>query len=109
MNVIFHVNESERFNHCFSNVSNLLKGRALEEVDDIRILMNGPSVELTQKNVEEKIEELLNSNINISVCQNSLNKLKIDSNELCEGIEIVPAGVFELMKRQEQGYSYIKP
>ena len=105
MKVVFHLNEIGRFSHCCSNVTNLLKE---SEVEEIRILMNGEPVNLAVKGNDQRIKELLNLGINITVCQNALKSNGIDRSELEDGIDVVPTGVFELMKRQEQGYSYIR-
>lgn len=105
MNVVFHLKEFERFDHCHSNVTNLLKEA---DVEEIRILINGEAVKLAIKNEDDRLQELLGLGIFITVCQNALKKHGIVNESLLDGIEIVPRGVFELMKRQEQGYSYIR-
>lgn len=105
MNVVFHLNELKRFDHCYSNVINLLKE---DEVEEIRVLMNGDSVKLAVEGNDARVSQLLDAGVFISVCNNSLNKNKINVSELIDGVEVVRTGVFELMKRQEQGYSYIK-
>ena len=106
MKVIFHLNDVTRFKDCYSNVKNLLKEP--EEIEEIRILINADNVRLVIKNEDSQVKELLDAGVFISVCQNSLNSNNIDKTELEDGIEFVRTGVFELMKRQEQGYSYIK-
>ncbi|CAM3565958.1 DsrE family protein [Erysipelothrix urinaevulpis] len=106
MNVIFHLNELRRFDHCYANVKNLLKE---DEVNEIHILMNGEPVTLAIVDQEPRIVELIELGIVVSVCQNALNANDILTSELEDTVNVVPTGVFELMKRQEQGYSYIKP
>lgn len=42
------------------------------------------------------------------VCQNTMNQRNIKEDELIEEAEIVPAGIAEIVEKQEQGWSYIK-
>ena len=105
MNVVFHLNDLDRFKYCYSNVTNLLKE---DEVEEIRVLMNGAPVKLTVRGAEDRVSELSDAGVFITVCQNALNSAGVDKKDLLEGVEVVRTGVFELMKRQEQGYSYIK-
>jgi intracellular sulfur oxidation DsrE/DsrF family protein len=42
-------------------------------------------------------------------CRNSLVGNKIDEKVLPGFVKVVPAGVTELIKKQSEGYAYIKP
>lgn len=106
MNVIFHLNETRRFDHCYANIINLMKE---DEVDEIHLLINGEPVSLAVLGKEKRINDLVEKGIMVSVCQNALNANNIAKDDLVKNVNVVPTGVFELMKRQEQGYSYIKP
>lgn len=105
MLVIFHLNEMERSNHCYSNINNLLKE---SEVEEIRVLINGEPVKVTVKHFDQRLKDLVDSGVYITVCQNALDSNHINKEGLEDGVIVVPSGVFELMKRQEQEYSYIK-
>jgi len=80
-----------------------------EEVDEIHLLINGEPVSLAVLGKEKRINDLVEKGIMVSVCQNALNANNIAKEDLVKNVNVVPTGVFELMKRQEQGYSYIKP
>ena len=58
---------------------------------------------------EQQINELLENGVVIAACQNALNAQKIIKEDLIDQITIVPAGVVELVIRQNEGFAYIKP
>lgn len=105
MNVIFHLNQLERFDHCYANIKNL----RTESIGIVELLINGDAIQLLIRDDVSKITDLLNHGTKISVCANSLRAHGIDSSILPQGVVIVPTGVFELIKKQNEGFSYIKP
>jgi len=112
--VIFHINEPEKWQVLLANVTNLLKDMGTEV--QVRVLANGPSVKAyTEPDKIEKMRPLAEQGVKFLACRNSIKALCsggdvcIDESKLAEFIEIVPAGVSELTKRQAEGYAYIKP
>ncbi|MBK9689483.1 MAG: DsrE family protein [Saprospiraceae bacterium] len=54
------------------------------------------------------IADLKKAGVRFVVCQNTMNQRNIKEDELIEEAEIVPAGIAEIVEKQEQGWSYIK-
>jgi len=108
MKVIFHLNEEKKTNELLANIRNLRKD--MEDVE-IELLVNGMAVRdfVQDSNYEGRVKIMMDDSIPIKVCSNSLKGLHIDEEELLEGVDIVPAGVSELVKKQEEGWAYIKP
>ena len=46
--------------------------------------------------------------VSMVVCNNSMKRLKIDAKELASEVVIVPSAMAQLIKKQAQGWSYIK-
>jgi intracellular sulfur oxidation DsrE/DsrF family protein len=46
--------------------------------------------------------------VTLAVCNNSLKRLKIDPSKLMPETTVVPSAVVELIKKQAEGWSYIK-
>lgn len=106
--VIFHLHEKEGMSSVLSNINNILEDMEEENLD-IELLMNGEAVEAAvRKKNENRINYLLKKGVNFSVCSNSLEALDISKDELLEGVETVSAGVSELVKKQNQGWAYLK-
>ena len=46
--------------------------------------------------------------VTLAVCNNSLKRLKIDPSKLMPETTVVPSAVAELIKKQSEGWSYLK-
>lgn len=104
MNVVFHINEEAKWKMALANVKNFLR----EEADaKITVVANGPSVQLYTTGNEDILK--LSEKVDFVACNNSLNGMKIDPEELAEGVRIVKAGVVEIAQKQIDGYAYIRP
>ncbi len=110
--VIYHVDENEKWQLCLSNVRNMLSyGKENKTAFEIEILANSVAVLKLKKESEWEsvIHELLEDGVVIAACQNALNAQKIMKEDLIEQIIVVPAGVVELVIKQNDGFAYIKP
>lgn len=107
MNVIFHIDEVEKWQMVISNVKNfrkeVLKGK-------IVVLVNGEAVIALLENSSFSLSVLTNlPDVEVEVCQNSLHQYNIAKQQLQPTLEQVPSGVVELARKQSEGYAYIKP
>lgn len=114
-NVLFHINESNKWRTLLANVNNLIQDLGIENLI-VEVLANGVAVVdyLYDNNkdvngVLNKISALSNLGVDFIACRNSLIGNKINEGLLPKFVTVVPAGVTELVKRQSEGYSYIKP
>ena len=112
---LFHVNEIDRWDVAFGNITNLINDVG-EGNADVAVLANGPSVAAyadakkveTMKGLSEKGAKFL-------VCRNSLKKMCsegavcISEENLPSFVSVVPAGITEIIKKQHEGYAYVKP
>jgi intracellular sulfur oxidation DsrE/DsrF family protein len=58
----------------------------------------------------ERMKALIAQGVVFKMCQNTLNEFKLDlQKDLAIPMTVVPAGVAELVKLQQEGYAYIKP
>ncbi len=51
---------------------------------------------------------LLDKNISVKVCGMTLKRNKIDKTQLVTGVQVVSDGIYEIIKRQSEGWGYIK-
>lgn len=111
---VFHVDldENKRLDLALANVANLLKAIPGQSYDLV-ILFNGPAVTLLKKEQsaaqEEAIVNLQKEKVVLKACNNALTKFQVAPEDLVAGVEIVPAGIVELIDLQKKGYAYIKP
>lgn len=107
--VIFHLHDEERITTAISNVINLTKDLGKARVD-IEMLMNGTGVKMMLKEGEylHKIDYLVEKGVDFKICSNSLEGIDISKDELMEHGDLVSSGVGELVKKQKEGWNYIK-
>lgn len=111
--VIFHINESNKWNILLANVSNLIKDLGNENVT-IEVLANGGAVAEyifadKKSDLLNRIDSMSKLDVTFTACRNSLIGNNIDEKLVPDYVKVVPAGVTELVKKQTEGYAYIKP
>lgn len=113
--VIFHIVDIEKWSAVLNNVSNLLKDQ--QDTDnqlEIEVLVNGASVRYLDSTNDSTIDEeeltrLNEQGVKFVACNNSLTANKITQDSLFPMVSVVSAGVSELVRKQLDGYAYIKP
>lgn len=116
MKVIFHIDEREKWDLTLANVNNLLNyAESIGRPTEVEILVNAPPVMDLQLGIEESkeiqdtISELQERQVVVAACQNALRSHDVPENLLIPDIKLVPAGVGELVEKQEEGFAYIRP
>ena len=59
--------------------------------------------------VSNRIDEAVLGGTNILACENTMANQKVGKGEILPGVNYVGAGVVEIMRRQQQGWSYLRP
>lgn len=111
LDIVFHVdlNDSTVLNIAISNVANYYT--AIEgQKADVVMLVNGPAVNLFKKEmVLPELKALQDKGLKIKLCQNALNKFSLTKKMLMDGVQVVPAGIVELVRLKNEQYTYVKP
>lgn len=111
LDIVFHLdlNDSAVLNIAISNVSNYFTAIAGQKADVV-MLVNGPAVNLFKKEIAlPELKTLLDNGLKIKLCQNALNKFKLTKEMLMDGVQVVPAGIVELVRLKNEQYTYVKP
>lgn len=77
----------------------------------IEVVCHGPGIAmLTTKQtiVHPKVSELKGKGIDFVVCENTLKERKVTKEEIISEAAFVKAGILEIVKKQEEGWSYIR-
>ena len=110
--VIIHVNTLERWSQALGNAKNLIADLGDTEYDII-LLANGESVHYYTHDFEaadlKSLKILSEQGVQFKACQNSLNGNKLVPEDLHSFVQVVPAGITELIKKQHEGFAYVKP
>jgi len=111
--VIVHIDELHKWKLLLANVKNLLNGIENHKVV-IEVLANSEAVRYYDKTQElnaeiHTIESLSQRGVKFVACNNALIANHIQRDTLISCVNVVPAGVVELVVKQSEGYAYIKP
>jgi intracellular sulfur oxidation DsrE/DsrF family protein len=91
------------------NITNLRKAMAPEPVE-VEVVCEGKGVDMVLKSgpVLKGVATAQKNGIKFMACNNTLKFRKLDPKRLISGVSIVPAGVAQVVRRQEEGWSYLK-
>jgi len=109
--VVFQVSadDAKTWNLALNNAKNVqsAKGTAAE----IEIVVYGPGIGMLKGDsvVANRVSEAVKSGVKVVACQNTMRGQKLTPADMNADISYVPAGVIELMAKQQQGWTYIRP
>ena len=103
-------NDPARWTMILNNIQNLREGVGSESVD-IELVAYGPGIVMLKadSSVRERIDAALKSGVSVNACQNTMRNMKLTAADMLPAIGYVPSGVVEAMKKQQQGWAYIRP
>lgn len=111
-NVIMQINDDDpaHWRQALGTVRNLITEVGADHVQ-IEIVVNGPGVQMLRFDsvVGPQLSELTRDGVQLRACGNTLAAHKLRPGDLHASVEVVPSGVVEILKRQKEGWVYIKP
>ena len=110
--VVIQVSDADpgKWNLALNNARNIQRDMSAGNVD-IEIVAYGPGIGMLEKDsaVAQRIDQASLSGMKISACENTMRARKLAKPDMLDGIGYVPSGVVEIMKRQQEGWSYLRP
>jgi uncharacterized protein len=102
-------NDPARWNMILNNMTNLREGVGSEGAE-IELVAYGPGVLMLKGDspVRQRIAEALKSGVKVNACQNTMQGMKLVPADMLPEIGYVPSGVVEVMRKQQQGWAYIR-
>lgn len=98
-----------RVNLTLNNINNVLDDLKEVEIELVAYAL-GINLYLPDDNTYlERLRELQKKCVKLAVCNNSLQSMMLHPNDLVEGVMVVSSGVGELVKKQAEGWIYIRP
>jgi intracellular sulfur oxidation DsrE/DsrF family protein len=108
---LFQVTEDDPalWNMIVNNIKNLREGVGSEGAE-IELVAYGPGVAMLKADspVRQRIAEALQSGVHVNACQNTMRNMKLTPADMLPAIGYVPSGVVEVMRKQQQGWAYIR-
>jgi len=93
-----------------NNVANVLKSYGVDMVH-VEVVAFGPGIRLLLKNNvnSDTLKSLQEQGVEFAACGNTMHALHLTNADLNPAATPVPGGIVEIMTREEQGWSYIRP
>jgi uncharacterized protein len=103
-------NDPAKWNLALNNARNIQTDLGASNVA-IEIVAYGPGINMLKMDsaVGGRIDEALASGVKVVACENTMRGAKLAKPDMLDKIGYVPAGVVELMQRQQQGWAYLRP
>jgi intracellular sulfur oxidation DsrE/DsrF family protein len=99
-----------KWNLALNNARNIQSDLGAANVD-IELVAYGPGIGMLKADsiVANRVDEALAAGVKVVACENTMQAQKIPKADMMSKIAYVPAGVVEIMQRQQQGWAYIRP
>lgn len=110
--VVFQVSvgDPKTWNLALNNARNVQQELGAGNVD-VEIVVYGPGIGMLKFDsaVANRIDEAVGDGVKVVACENTMKAQKLTRDDMLASAGFVPAGVIELMKKQKEGYAYIRP
>ena len=110
--VVFQVSDADpaKWNLTLNNIRNVQQDLGAGKVE-VEVVAYGPGIGMLklESPVAQRVADALGQGVKVVACENTLTAQKLGRADMLPNIAYVPAGVVELMRKQQQGWAYIRP
>ena len=110
--VVFQVSDNDpgKWNLALNNARNVQQAYGGKPVQ-VEIVVYGPGIGMLKADspVANRVADAVGQGVQVVACQNTMKAQKLTEADMNPKIGYVPAGVMELMKRQREGWAYLRP
>jgi intracellular sulfur oxidation DsrE/DsrF family protein len=102
--------DSHDWTAALNNIENLRKAFGPEHTQ-IELVVHGeglPMLVAGSNPVQERITGLIGGGVVFAACQNTMKRQNVTAAQLIPGVVTVDSGVAEVVRKQEQGWAYIR-
>ena len=110
--VVIQVSDADqgKWNLALNNAKNIQTDLGAATVD-VEIVAYGPGIGMLKMDspVSGRVDEATTAGVKVIACENTMKGQKLTRADMLNGIGYVPAGVVELISKQQQGWAYLRP
>jgi uncharacterized protein len=103
-------NNPGKWNLALNNARNIQDdiGKANAVVE---LVAYGPGINMLKmdSSVGNRIAAALADGVKVNACQNTMHAMHLTPADMLQNITYVPSGAVEILRKQQQGYSYLRP
>lgn len=103
-------NDPKKWNLALNNAQNVQQDLGKDNVA-VEIVAYGPGLPMLKMDSEAgaRIADAMSAGVKVVACENTMRKTHLTKEDMLPNISYVKSGVPYLMKKQTEGYSYIRP
>ena len=103
-------NDAAKWNLALNNARNVQVDLGQDNVD-VEIVAYGPGLPMlmTDSKVAQRLDSAAKQGVGLMACENTMKNTKVEKSAIFGGAKFVDAGVVHIMKRQGDGWSYVRP
>jgi len=103
-------NDPAKWNLALNNARNIQQDLGKDNVD-VEIVAYGPGLNMlkAESKVAGRLAQALDNNVGLMACENTMRNTKVKRDDMYGGVSYVDAGVVHIMKRQREGWAYVRP
>lgn len=115
LRVVVHVNIAKTTDERIglNNIENILKGAGDEGLRaEVEVVCHAEGIRLVERartELADEVAALINQGVRFVACQNTMRQRSMRPRDLLPGVGMVASGAYEIVRRQQEGYSYFKP
>lgn len=110
--VVVQVSEADpaRWNLVLNNVKNLQDDLGAANVE-IEVVAYGPGIGMLKLDAvtNSRVTDAIKAGIQVAACENTMRNQKLARADMHPNVSYVPAGVVEIVRRQQEGWAYLRP
>ncbi len=110
--VVFQVSDADpaKWNLALNNARNVQDELGKDKVA-IEIVAYGPGIGMlkAESKVADRLALALDNSVGLMACENTMHNAQLKKEDMYDGISYVPAGVVHIMKRESEGWAYVRP
>jgi len=104
--------DTDEINHILGSANNVIKFYGVDNTEVV-IVAYAQGIKSLLKHrdnrIRKRVQSLMTYDVEFIACANTMKTLRIKKEDLLDDVEIVTAGIVELIERQLRGYIYIRP
>ena len=110
--VVMQVSDSEpaKWNLAHNNARNVQSDLGAANVE-IEIVAYGPGIGMLKMDspVANRVDEAAGQGVRFVACENTMHAQKLTKDDMLKSANYAPAGVVEIIQKQQAGWAYVRP
>lgn len=110
--VVFQVSDNDpgKWNLALNNAKNVQDASGGADKVDVEIVVYGPGIGMLKSDstAASRVNTAVKTGVQIVACENTMEAMKLTRADMNASIGYVPGGVIEIMKRQKEGWAYVR-